>query len=118
MRFSVPTQIWTAVVFKIRFFLIEIRLELLELEGGGGVKWKNDLAALTGALLVAMPRRQYEPVPWSETKHRSETGDVAFALAEMHLIHAWHFKIKVICQVKVRSKVKMKRFHILGSRVG
>ena len=34
-----------------------------------------------------------------------------------YLIHALHFKINVMCKVKVRLKVAMKRFHILGYRV-
>ena len=36
----------------------------------------------------------------------------------MHPTHTLHFKIKVMCQVKVKSKVKMQRFYILGYRVG
>ena len=36
---------------------------------------------------------------------------------KVYLIHALNFKIKVMCKVKVRSKVTIKRFHMLGYRV-
>ena len=32
------------------------------------------------------------------------------ALIKVHVIHAQHFKIRVMCQAKVRSKITMKRF--------
>ena len=67
-----------------------------------------------------MPRRQYElfsaVVKLSVAVRRARRRLKAFV--KVQLIHAEHFHIKVMCQVKVRSKVTMKRFHLLGSRVG
>ena len=36
----------------------------------------------------------------------------------MHPIHAYNFKINVMCLVRVRSKVKIKHFHIWPLRSG
>ena len=40
------------------------------------------------------------------------------ALVETHIIYAYHVKMKVMCDVKVRSKVKKHRFHSWGPKVG
>ena len=66
-----------------------------------------------------MSRRQYElfivAVKLSVVERRA--GQHLEAHIKGYLIHSLHFKIKVMCKVKVRSKITMKRFHILGYRV-
>ena len=85
----------------------------------GGVKSKTIRPAPTGALLVAIPKRQYElfiVVVKLSVVERWARQQLKVHI-KAYLIHALPFKIKVMCEVKVRSKVTMKRFHILGSRV-
>ena len=80
---------------------------------------KYDQLGHAGASLVAMPRRQYESffvvVKLSVVVRRASRR--LKALIKVHLINGLHFKMEVTSQVKVRSKVTVKRFHLLDSLV-
>ena len=89
------------------------------IKGVGGVKSNNDPPRHTGALLGAIPRHHYElfilVVKLSVVERRARR--CLKAHIKTYLIHALHFKIKVMCKVKVRLNVTMKCFSSLGYRV-